>query len=574
MKSTTTAIAILVACCGARAIAGDIELVTVTPDRTGIQFVHECGSLEKDWIFEVNGSGVALFDFDSDGDLDIYFVNGGSRSWSESGPLSDPRSIPTNALYRNDGDWRFTDVSRQSGTDGAGWGCGAAVADVDNDGHLDLYVTNWGPNVLYRNRGDGTFDRSPRGVEDRAMSTSASFADFDRDGYVDLYVANYVDLHPGRDSDRSRRSGRCVYKGEAIFCGPGGLRPAPDRVYRNLGEGRFEDVTERWGFSAVTPSFGLGTLVIDVGTDGWPDVLVANDTMANFCFVNERGRRFRDGGLFLGLAYNDYGVEQGSMGLAAGTPRRFDREDIFVTNFEDDTNTLYLAESGTNYVEGTFPARLGAASYRYLGWGTLFCDFDGDGDEDLFVANGHVAPQADAMRGSPGYRQRNQLFLNEDEGRSFREISEGVAALALEASSRGAATGDLDGDGDPDIVVSNMDAPPQIIENRSPPAARITFGLLSSGASNRAAIGARVIIEAGDRRQSRVLRSGSSYASQPELVARFGLGRPSSAPPLTRVTVEWPSGRIEDFSAPSRRSLALPGRVRLAEGTGSRTRDR
>ena len=520
--------------------------------RSGIGFRHVSGSAEKDYIFEVNGSGVALLDHDGDGDLDIYFVNG---SRLDLAPGAEP---PRDALYRNDGGWRFTDVTGAAGLGDTGWGCGACAADVDNDGDVDLYVTNWGPNVLYRNRGNGTFERAEgSGAEDPGMSTSASFGDFDRDGLVDLFVVNYVEIDPR--TARRRGDPACVYKGIPIFCGPGGLTPARDTLYMNRGGGRFEDASEAWGVREAPPSYGLGTLVADVNRDGWPDVIVANDTRRTYCFVNEGGKRFREAGVYLGIAYNDHGVAQAGMGLASGDIRGLGRDDIFLTTFEDDTNTLHLADGRGMYVDGTFPSGLGGESYPYLGWGTFFFDADSDGDLDLFVANGHVAPQADSMRSSIGYRQRSQLFLNDGTGR-FTLCSACGGGLETKRSFRGAAFGDLDDDGDPDVVVSAIDDIPLVLENAGAPANAWVSFRLEGTRSNRSAIGARVKIEAGGRRQERTVQGGSSFASQNELAARFGLG---SAERIDAVRVEWPSGLVESFPPPPVRTEA-----RLVEGKG------
>jgi hypothetical protein len=521
----------------------------------GLQFVHACGSAEKDWIAEVNGSGLALFDADGDGDLDIYLVNG---SRFDLGPGEEP---PRNKLLRNDGGWKFTDITREAGVGDAGWGSGAAAADVDNDGDLDLYVTNHGPNVLYLNRGDGTFEPAPlSAAQDPGWGAGASFADFDGDGLVDLYVANYIVFD--RRTAKRRGEPACLYKGLPIFCGPGGLEPAHDTLLINGGGGRFRETSEEWGVRGVPPAFGLGTLALDVNRDGFIDVVVANDTRRNYCFLNDGGRRFEEAGLFLGLAYNDYGVAQAGMGLASGDIRGAGRDDIFVTNFEDDTNTLHLAEPGGVYVEGTFPAGLGGPSYRPLGWGAFFFDADLDGDLDLFVANGHVAPQVDALRASPGYRQPNQLFLNDGTGR-FSDVSAGSGpGLKVVKSSRGAAFGDLDGDGDPDIAVSNIDDVPTLLENAGAPARAWVAFLLEGTRSNRSAIGARVILWANGQRQERTIQSGTSYASQCELAARFGLG---AAEEIAAVVVEWPSGRRESFAPPEARRV-----VRLVEGEGRR----
>lgn len=542
------------------------SFVDVT-ERIGVRFQHRSGSKQKDWIAEVNGSGVALFDCDGDGDLDVYLVNG--STWdsvtgdavaegkvSEGGTLT--AQLPRNTLLRNDGAWKFRDVTEVAGVGDTGWGSGVAVADVDNDGDLDLYVTNRGPNVLFLNDGKGLFRRAlASGVDSHRWGSAASFADFDRDGRVDLFVVNYLRFE--RDPKKRRGAASCTYKGQDVFCGPGGLTPQADELFLNLGKGRFRDVSEEWGLSQTPASFGLGSLVVDVDRNGYPDILVANDTRPNHCFLNRGGKSFTEAGVFLGLAYNASGVAQAGMGLASGDTRGSGREDIFVTNFEDDTNTLSVAEEDAFFADWTYPAGLGAASYPFLGWGTFFFDANGDGSLDLFVANGHVAPQVDRVEGSAGYRQRNQLFLGSAKGRFL----EARAALPSEEkkpfSSRGAACGDLDGDGDPDIVVNNIDARPTFLENRS--AGTWVTVRLRGTRSNTAAIGARVLLTAGGKTQQRRFQSGMSWASQCELSACFGLGKDSRA---ERLRVVWPSGRVEDFTPPSAGAsvLAIEGEGR------------
>ena len=528
------------------AVAGDPQFLDVTK-RTGIDFIHSCGSREKSRIYEVNGSGLALFDCDQDGDLDIYFVN--ASGGKEAGPGA------VNALYRNDGDWSFSNITARSGTGDPGWGSGAAVADIDNDGLLDLYVTNRGPNVLYRNTGGGRFKRVEQsGTEVPAWSTSASFADFDADGLVDLYVANYLRF------DASAAGRNCEYKGLSIFCGPGGMEPEADVLLKNEGGGRFRDVSRAWGLHKTPPSYGLGTLVVDIGRDGRPDIIVANDTRENFCFLNNPRGGFDEAALFLGLAYNDYGVAQAGMGIASGDLAGQGREAIFMTHFEDDTNTLYQPGPDGLYDERTFAGGLGSASYRQLGWGAFFFDSEGDGDLDLFVANGHVAPQVDSLRSSAGYRQKNQLFLNGGKGvfvDGSHFLPGGKGAVH---SSRGAAYGDLDGDGDPDIVVSNIDDKPRVLENRC--SASWLEVRLRGVKVNRAAIGARVTVLGGGRRQERSIQSGMSWASQCELSARFGL---QGWPRIEEIEVSWPGGSTEVFEKPASRPV-----ITLVEGAGKR----
>ncbi len=524
-----------------------------------IAFNHTCGSKEKDWIYEVNGSGIALLDYDGDGDLDIYFVNGSKLD------LKEDDEKPKNALYRNDGNWKFTDITTQAGVGDTGWGCGVAIADIENDGDLDIYVANLGANVLYLNQGDGTFKKAENsGTESLSNSSSASFGDFNRDGFVDLYVANYVPFK--LDPEKSRLSGKCEYKGRKIFCGPGGYPGQADQLFLNRGEGKFEDVSKAWRIQSSKPSFGLGVLVVDIQDDGFPDILVANDTNPNFCFLNQSGKSFTEAAQFLGIAYNDYGVPQAGMGLASGDFRGLGLEDLFVTNFEDDTNTLYLKNPNAPfYTEGTHIAGLGGASYPYMGWGTFGFDADGDADLDLFVANGHIAPQVKGLRNSPGYEQKNQLFLNDGKGK-FREYSpkaDSADGLSIKKSSRGAAFGDLDGDGDPDIVVSNIDSAPTLLNNRSSGRKWISVEL-EGERSNKFGIGAKVSLIEATGQQLRTIQSGRSYASQGELYARFSRRNPAT---VAQLVVAWPSGLKEAFEV-KKQEKSPHIRLSLKEGTG------
>ena len=560
--------AVLALVVGAR-LGAEVQLVDVTA-RSGVSFRHVCGSREKDWIVEVNGSGVALFDADRDGDLDVYFVNGSTlaaldaRSGTPKEESDSPAtSRPSNALYRNDGDWRFTDITSAAGVGDRGWGSGASVADVDGDGNLDLYVTNYGPNVLYLGRGDGRFERVNSGAEGISWSASASFGDFDRDGHVDLYVANYVEFTPRPEQNRA--SGSCTYRNVSIFCGPGGLEGAHDALYLGRGDGTFRNASDAWGVRAVEPSYGLGTLVVDLDRDGFLDVVVANDTRRNFAFLGGP-KGFTEAGRYLGLAYNDYGVEQAGMGLASGDTRTIGRDDVFVTNFEDDSNTLYLQQPDGVYAEGTYPAKLGGPSYRQLGWGCFFFDVEGDGDLDLFVANGHVAPQVDEVRSSLGYRQANQCFVNDGKGRFREDVAFAKAEAARLESSRGAACGDLDGDGDSDVVVSHIDARPTLLENRSPAkGVRWVAPNLRGVRSDRAAIGARVTLVTNHRRREHTVQSGSSFASQCELDPRFALAPDET---ILHAEVRWPRGGVERFPVSDDGRAVL--RPELIEGAASR----
>jgi hypothetical protein len=501
---------------------------------------------------------VVLFDADGDGDLDVYFPNGST--------LDPPRGTPLarDALYENLGGLRFKDVTVAAGLGDARWSCGASASDVDNDGDLDLFVANYGPDVLYQNRDHGRFEeRADSGVEDPRWGSSCAFGDVNADGQVDLYVANYLEFDPAKVHRRGDPA--CTYKGEPVFCGPGGLPASPDSLFINLGGGRFRDASVEWGVRSVAPAYALGVLFADVNRDGYPDVLVANDTMPNYLFLNEGAKRFLEAGLYLGVAYNEYGVPQASMGVTAGDARGVGREDIFITNYEDDVNSYYRAEENGFFTDASWSSGLGEPSYKRLAWGTFFFDADLDGRLDLFVANGHLMPQADRMRSSPGYRQTCQLFRGDGTGR-YQEVSSASGeGFQVKRSFRGAAYGDLDGDGDADIVVTAIDDRPLVLENRGPgPDGGPRGGWIAlrvrGTRSNRDGLGARVRIVAGGRPREHYVRSSSSYASQSEMAARFGLGGGES---VERVEVEWPSGLREEFPPPPTGTTTV-----LVEGSG------
>jgi hypothetical protein len=538
----------------------------------GVRFHHVCGGREKDYILEVNGGGCALFDYDGDGDLDIFFVNGARFPDDPAGQGAKP---PSDALYRNDGRWRFTDVTQAAGLEESAWGCGVAVADIDNDGDLDLYVTNFGPDELWRNNGDGTFTAigEESGARDTGWGASCAFVDYDRDGLVDLFVVNYLEFDRTRIKPRGPDS--CSYKGQQILCGPVGLPQAYSTLYRNLGGNRFEDVSVKAGIR-VKSGYGLGVAVGDYDADGWPDIYVAADTTENLLFRNRGDGTFEEVGLRAGVARNDHAVAQAGMGTEFAFVRSARLEDLFVVNYEDDNNTYYRNEGNGFFVETTTEVGLAAPCFKHLGWGVNFCDFDFDGHLDLFVSQGHVVPQVDVVPASPGYLQKNKLFLNDGTGK-FRDVSEMAGpGLQVKKSSRGSACGDLDGDGDIDIVINEIDGPATLLECAGPPLGR-WLGVRATGTrSNRAAIGAVVRLSAGGREQARRIQSSSGYASHSELTARFGLG---GAERVDRLSVEWPSGGAEVFdvdgvdrvitvvegegrafaAAPGQRQAAAPG---------------
>ena len=546
-------VAVLAGCTPRATDRAAVTFVDRTAD-AGIDFVHVCGGAEKDYILEVNGGGVALFDFDGDGDLDVFLVNGSRFDQPAEG-------APSDALYRNDGAWRFTDVTAAAGLRESAWGCGVAVADVENDGDLDLFVTNYGPDELWLNDGDGTFTAAGRdaGVDHPGWGASAAFLDYDRDGLVDLFIVNYLEFR--RELAVARGPNSCDYKGQKILCGPVGLPPEYPVLLRNAGDGKFHDVSAESGVHDVEPGYGLGVVAGDYDADGWPDVYVAADTTPNWLFHNLGDGAFEEVGMRAGVALNDAAVAQAGMGVdfayLAGTAR----EDLFVVNYEDDSNTFYRNQGDGFFSEVTTEIGLGAPTFKNLGWGTFFADLDLDGDLDLFIAQGHVVPQAEAIASSPGYKQTNTLFLNDGKGH-FEDVSASAGpGLAVKKSSRGAAAGDLDGDGDLDIVVNDIDDRPTFLECAGAPRNHWLALRLAGRTSNRAAIGAVVRLRAGDLEGARRIRSASSYASHCELAARFGLGARTTVDSLE---VTWPDGKTERFACPGVDRVLV-----LVEGSGT-----
>jgi len=530
-------------------------------EQAGLTLLNVCGGESKDYIVEVNGNGAALFDYDNDGDLDALIVNGSTLPGMRRG------GDPMVALFRNDGTGRFDDVTGPSEVRARGWGMGACVADYDNDGFQDAYVTAFGPNVLLRNNGDGTFtDSTARaGVGDARWSTNCAFGDYDRDGHLDLYVSNYLTFREGAVPSRGTSSG-CSYAGLDVMCGPKGLDGEADVLYRNKGDGTFTDVTRAAGI--VDPGlYGFGVVFSDLDGDGWPDVFVANDSVPNLLFRNNRNGTFSETGLASGLALSGDGKPQAGMGADAADYDGDGRLDIFVTHFSGDYNTLYQNSAAGFFTDVSHQAGVVPRSLSYLGWGTGFGDFDNDGLLDLFVANGHVYPQVDAARGGSTYRQCNQLFRNAGNGR-FREVTEDPGGgLAIEKSSRGAALGDLDNDGDLDVLVINMNDRPTLLRNDTGSGNRwVTVKLVATG-GNRDAIGARAWMEQDGRFQIADVRSGGSYLSHNDMRLHFGLGARTAVPPLI---VQWPDGAVERFEGLASNAIQTvqQGRGQTAAGSG------
>jgi hypothetical protein len=503
-------------------------------------FRHKSGSPEKSLILDTPSGGVALVDINNDGWLDVYLVNGSTRA-----ALQGLEPAPRAALYRNDRNLKFTDITDRAGVANARWGFGVAAGDIDNDGWTDLYVTNHGTNRLYRNNHDGTFtDVADRmGVGAGGWSTGATFGDYDGDGRLDLFVVGYVDIDSGRPPSPPTP---CMYRGEPVMCGPRGLSGAPDRLFRNEGS-RFVDVTERAGVRDVAGYYGFAATWVDVDDDGDLDLLVVNDSTPNYLYRNTGKGTFEEIGFSAGFAVNEEGREQAGMGLALGDYDNDGRVDTYITNFSDDSNTLRR-----NLGEGLFEdvtGRLGlrAPTLPFLGWGTGFLDYDNDGWLDLFVANGHVYPQVDRFDWGMTWAQRPLLFRNR-EGRRFDAVAAKTGSgLAVVQAARGAAFGDLDHDGRIDIVINNHDQRPTLLRNVASAGHWISVALTQDGRGSRDAIGAVVTLEAGAQRWRRDVVSGDSYGSQSDFRAHFGLGDVSR---VDRIVVRWPDGVREAFTVP------------------------
>ncbi len=527
---------------------------------SGLAFTHVNGATGQYYLPELMGAGVALFDYDTDGDLDVFLVQGGPLGTASSAPG------PTSRLFRNDltrgADGRarlhFTDVTERAGVSLRAYGMGTAVGDYDNDGDFDLLVTTFGPETLYRNNGDGTFTNvtAAAGVSDDLWSTSAVFVDYDRDGDLDLFVANYVDFTLAGNKT-------CTDSlGVPDYCGPRMYRPVPARLYRNEANGRFTNVT---GEAGVTRAYGAGLGVVagDYNGDGWLDLYVANDATPNQLWINRHDGTFADEGLLSGSALNASGNPEGSMGIASGDFDGDGDEDLFVTNIAGETFVLYRNDGHGNFEDIRVPAGLGAPTAASTGFGTDWFDYDNDGWLDLFVANGAVN-RLEAQRGQPSpFRMKNQLFHNTGAGRFVDTSATGGPAFDRPEIGRAAAFGDLDNDGDTDVVYTTNGGPVRLLLNQSGE----TVGQhwlqvsLEQGPGNRFAFGARVGVErAGRPVLWRRVRTDGSYLSASDARVHFGLG---PAAKIDAVVVQWVDGMRERW-----RDVAADRAVRLRRGTG------
>ncbi len=505
-------------------------------DETGITFRHQSAP-EKKYILESMAGGLAVLDFNNDGLMDIYFVNALTVDTAY-----EPEAAPS-ALYQNLGNLGFEDVTQKAGLAFPGWGMGVCTADIDGDSWQDIYVTTVGPDRLYRNRGDGTFEdiTERSGIVADGWSTGCGFADYDNDGDLDLFVARYVkvDLQSLPEFGKGKF---CSYGGVEVQCGPRGLPGTGDLFFRNKGDETFEEVAAEVGVNDPNEYFGLGISWFDFDADGWMDLFVANDAGPNFLYHNKGDGTFEDMAFPMGVAVSEDGAEQGCMGVAIGDYKNEGRLSIFVTNFSEEYNALYY-NNEDYFTDLSFRSTTAPPSLPFVSWGTNFFDYDNDGWQDVIVVSGHVYPQLETapVGASAPYRQRKTFYRNKRDG-TFEEIAEQLGEAFIKRTvSRGMAVVDLDNDGRLDMVISDLDGPPQILHNElAQPGNRLTVKLKGKGKLTDA-IGAVVKASVGDVTQARLIRSGSSYISQEDKRLHFGLGQ---AAKVDRIEVLWPNGEI------------------------------
>ena len=538
-----------------------IAYFTDIAEKAGLTMKNVFGGVTtKKYIVETTGTGVAIFDYDNDGWPDVFIVNGTTLEGFPKG------KAPTNHLYRNNHDGTFTDVTEKAGLARTGWGQGVCVGDYDNDGWEDLYVTYYGKNVLYHNNGNGTFtdvsDKAGVSGSSKAWGTGCAFVDYDRDGKLDLMLANYVDFDLSTAPAPGERT-TCIWKGVPVMCGPQGLPGAKNILYHNRGDGIFEDVTTKAHIDQTTGHYAFSVTTLDFDDDGWPDIFVACDSTPSILYHNNRDGTFTDVAITAGAAFNEDGRSQAGMGSTAADYNGSGRLSIFKTNFSDDTATLYRNNGDGTFDDVTFQAGLGLNT-QYLGWGTMFLDFDNDGWPDLLLANGHVYPEVDSEHLGSSFQEPKILYHNNGNGK-FTDISAASGPGITKAiSSRGLAIGDLWNDGRISAVVSNMNAPPSLLVNQVRTANHwIAFHTVGTK-SNRDGIGARIRVKDGTRTFIDEVRSGSSFDSNNDMRVHFGLG---SASQIDWVEVRWPSGLLEKFV-----DLAVDKFHTLKEGSGSQAK--
>jgi len=525
------------------------------------KWTHKMGTPEKKYIIETDGSGVGLLDYDNDGWLDIYVVNG-----STFNALDGNETPPHAALFHNNHDGTFTDVAAKAGVTNDRWGIGAAVADFDNDGFPDIYVTNWGKNRLYRNNHDGTFTDvgEKAGLQLGNWSAGATWGDYDGDGRLDLFVPGYVhfdrnNLPSGGEGDVPDQF--CIFRGVQVNCGPRGLKGEPDHLFHNNGDGTFTDVSEKAGVADAPGYYGLTSLFIDINDDGKPDLLVGDDSTPNYLYLNKGDGTFEDVSYASGYALNEGGRETATMGIAAGDFANDGKMDIFNTTFSDDYKPLYRNEGDANMTDISYQLGIAEITVPFLGWGDAFLDYDNDGWKDLIMSDGHVYPQVDQHPWGTSWAQRPLLFHNQG-GKKFETMPavEG-SGLASVIAGRGMAAGDLFNDGKIDVVINAMDGHPVLLRDVSSDANHwLELKLTGAAKSPHDAVGAAVYVTANGMKHREDVLSGGSYASTSDPRLHFGLG---PATKVDDIEVHWPSGKVEHFTV-----HAVDRIVPITEGTG------